>query len=1291
MIVRVYTDIFNLKYTEFEVEDGLSADGIIDALRLNPEKIVICTPNGPQEDMSAPLNYPMVTAVEPPAGYTTMVVLAIIAAVAAVVVAGIAISIAMNASLASTPKVNSYASLRGSSNQARLNGKLPVILGRHLMYPDICAQPYTSYSGDDQYLHQMFCFGYKNVHVDTSTIKIGTTQISKYIEPSYELSNSGSPLSSFSVYPARAIETYLGIELEGGETHTRVTASSCVRVYIGINAPSGFYCINEEGNKRDVALGLRIRWREENSSSWTTFYDASENYNVDILRKPYEIAFPSSATYEVEVTRTTAKNMDSKYIDYAYWEMLVCFCSDQEGNTAPVKQPLNYSLLGVKIRASNQLNGTIDSLNAEAYLVTRYWNGTSWVAGATRNPASAVLYLLTDPQVNARPVDDSMIDWESFQEFAEYCDSNGFTCDACITDSYTIEDLCSHICQSSLASLVLKPALISIRIDKPVTAITQLFNPRNTASLKMDRSFESIPKIIKASFISEESGYTEVERTIRLNDDDTISFDTEIGEDEEAEELTMVGVTRPAHAARVMAVRLKQIHAQTRSYSFQTDIEGLLCLPGDICLLSTDSFLYGLGEARVTAVGIDRIFLDSEFYFEYGKAYGLKHRRSDGVIDSIAVVKHGEGTFSYIFMDDPSRFSAGDLVSFGYYTEETHTIQISSISIGSDKVCKIEAIDYVPEVFSTEMAIPEFDPGISKYPEGAVIGKGKQDPERASVLGVPAVSKGKIVSDRYTEEGKDRGDDEVGTIAGVYVNGANGALKAYKPEIRDPIFESYNPDGSILMAIRAGVPEADYSYAMENDLFLVTDFIDYSSGSVRYGSDMSELANYRTFTGAFPHVPEYRPSRDFVFCCGQVYTSLYYGGHATQCCLVNQKMTLRFAVSLTGYGGTLMIGKASDSSGLNLTTIASYDLSNSSYYQYLYVGFTEAVEFNPGEYIWVQATGYYTSDVHYGAWAVDIDLVSYVDYAGNPGRIPQLNDVYFAKFRAGIEVDGSYYNDSSSWEIDNYTFDFNELLWSTPKSLVDVSTVPLFYQRSHDVSTYDCACRSTNTPPYESFIQAFRDATIYTPLQDVCKITWKQVQYSVEKFWISGTDLVFYAGGVQYLVSLTSNWALTIDFYVGEGPGEVEVSRLVTDALRVYFPVGFIYMSVDPTSPALLFGGKWTQLYDTFLIGASKLPDEDGTTYTQTYVVNAKAATKIAGEATHQLTVNEMPNHKHVVPYGESYAIGIWGTYGSATRAGLNHEPDYDNYWEYSSDVGGNGYHNNMPPYLPVYIWRRDE
>ena len=128
------------------------------------------------------------------------------------------------------------------------------------------------------------------------------------------------------------------------------------------------------------------------------------------------------------------------------------------------------------------------------------------------------------------------------------------------------------------------------------------------------------------------------------------------------------------------------------------------------------------------------------------------------------------------------------------------------------------------------------------------------------------------------------------------------------------------------------------------------------------------------------------------------------------------------------------------------------------------------------------------------------------------------------------------------------------------------------------------------------------------------------------------------------------------------------LSSLILEAV---YPVGSIYMSVNSTSPATLFGGTWQAIQGKFLLGA----------YGNTY-----KAGSTGGEATHTLTTSEMPSHNHAVYYPNA---------GADDHSAPGNYPDgpsdstYYAVGSYTSREGGDKAHNNMPPYLAVYIWKR--
>lgn len=154
------------------------------------------------------------------------------------------------------------------------------------------------------------------------------------------------------------------------------------------------------------------------------------------------------------------------------------------------------------------------------------------------------------------------------------------------------------------------------------------------------------------------------------------------------------------------------------------------------------------------------------------------------------------------------------------------------------------------------------------------------------------------------------------------------------------------------------------------------------------------------------------------------------------------------------------------------------------------------------------------------------------------------------------------------------------------------------------------------------------------------------------------------------------------------------------EVLRKVYPVGAVYMSVNSADPADLFGfGTWERVKDRFLLAAG----------------DAYAAGSTGGEATHTLTINEMPKHGHKVftwtgggdnsgqyagtmineDTNEFYTVSngakvahAWQDNSFMTWGGSLHEGAGDP----TGSTGFSGHssaHNNMPPYLAVYIWKR--
>ena len=175
-----------------------------------------------------------------------------------------------------------------------------------------------------------------------------------------------------------------------------------------------------------------------------------------------------------------------------------------------------------------------------------------------------------------------------------------------------------------------------------------------------------------------------------------------------------------------------------------------------------------------------------------------------------------------------------------------------------------------------------------------------------------------------------------------------------------------------------------------------------------------------------------------------------------------------------------------------------------------------------------------------------------------------------------------------------------------------------------------------------------------------------------------------------YVKDVTSNGS-TLTVTKGNGTSS---QITVTDLNKVY-PVGSIYMSVLGTNPAELFGiGTWEEMPAGRVLLAQGQSDW-GTNY---------AAGSTGGEATHQLTVGELPSPGHSASTSttgnHSHSISAQHFTGSDnTISRYASDRDAANYWTSNAgnhshsvtvnNTGNNQAHNNLQPYISVYIWKR--
>ena len=176
-------------------------------------------------------------------------------------------------------------------------------------------------------------------------------------------------------------------------------------------------------------------------------------------------------------------------------------------------------------------------------------------------------------------------------------------------------------------------------------------------------------------------------------------------------------------------------------------------------------------------------------------------------------------------------------------------------------------------------------------------------------------------------------------------------------------------------------------------------------------------------------------------------------------------------------------------------------------------------------------------------------------------------------------------------------------------------------------------------------------------------------------------------GGIGLYPLTTADQVILSDGSRLEKDGKINADKLggrtLAEIMLALYPVGAVYISVNNTSPASLFGGEWTQINGRFLIGTGAPENNDDGTSPGNY---DKTLGSKGGEATHTLTVDEIPPHRHKIK-----AESTSGSLDYVLTDLKGHAKEYQNYRDlpYLDYTGGGAAHNNMPPYLAVYMWKR--
>jgi hypothetical protein len=539
-------------------------------------------------------------------------------------------------------------SLQGQGNYARLAQPIPVIYGRHLVYPDLAATPYGEYQGNEQYLHQLHCIGLGEY--DIEQIRIEDTPIASFEEVNFQIVSPGSSVTLFNPDVVTAPEV-AGQELLSGSWTGGFTInpadSEVTHIGIDVLLPRGLYYANDTGGLEVRSASWKIEVRAIDTEgdpvgNWLTL--GSESMSA-ATTTPQRLSFKypvSLGRYEVRATRIDSKDTSSRVGHEVRW-------SEARGYLAGgVAFPDNVTLLAIRMRATDNLSQRSSRLiNC---IVTRklpVWSASYGWSSALPTRSIAWAYADILRASYGAKLTDERIDLAALAQLDQVWTSRGDKFDGVFDQQVTVWEALTRAARCGRAVPFLQGGIVRLVRDESRTLPVALFSTRNIVknSLKIQYVMpgEETADAVTVEFFSSRTWKPD-EVTVSLPGSSSTN----------PAKLRLFGCTTEAHAMREGLYLAAANRYRRRIITLRTELEGLIPTYGDLIAIAHDMPSWGTG-GEIVAWDPDSLIatLSEPVGFIDEQSHVMALRRRDGGVSGPHAVTLGGDTQQVVFAEPP--------------------------------------------------------------------------------------------------------------------------------------------------------------------------------------------------------------------------------------------------------------------------------------------------------------------------------------------------------------------------------------------------------------------------------------------------------------------------------------------------------------------------------------------------------------------------------------------------------------------------------------------------------------
>jgi hypothetical protein len=598
----------------------------------------------------------------------------------------------------------------------------PRIYGTYKIYPVLAARTLTEISGNDQYLTALFSLG--KGPLDISEIKIGDKLITEYQDVLYEVRPGYPDDDPITLYTQDVEEVELDLPLPYNVPKERSAGQSATRLSVDIMFPDGLFWLDEENNPTPYTVIVQVDYRLHGSSDpWTTAgqINATEATG-SIVRKNLSWTV-DRALYDIKLTRLTPDtDPEAGITSDCQWTIIRAFDTDAQ----PVTQrkdrfgnTIGVAYIAVRIKATEELNGTIDSLSCVAKSMLPIWDGEEWTEPQiTNNPAWIYADVLTGTALK-KSLSKVKLDTSTLLAWAQFCDAKGYTFNAPIDTKSTVNEVLKQIASVGRASPnVGANGKRSVVIDDLKTVPSQFFTPFNSRDFEGAIQWIEQPQALNVRFINPEANWQTDERVVF--DDGYDSSNAHL-----RETISLYGVTDSDHAWKLGRYYLAQARLRRERFFITVDVENLKCRRGDKVLFNHDVPQFGVKSSRIKSLilngsnDITGVTLTDGVPTDLNTLYDVTIRMANGTKISRSVIGDGTVMNSLSFTQNIAaatnpKPATQDLVLFGGFVE----CLVEHIEYLNDLSARLTLIPDNAGIYTADSGtIPPHDPQITIVPE----------------------------------------------------------------------------------------------------------------------------------------------------------------------------------------------------------------------------------------------------------------------------------------------------------------------------------------------------------------------------------------------------------------------------------------------------------------------------------------------------------------------------------------------------------------------------------------------